>query len=349
MDIDLVVPWVDGSDIEHIKLKHKYELLFENKLSNDVNGICRFKDSGELKYLFRSIEQNAKFIRYVFLVTNGQIPKWLDVKHPKIKIITHDQIMPKTALPTFSSNAIEACIVNIPGLSDSFLYANDDCFIAKPVNENFFFTKKGYPISRLRHIFSTKLNKYSDTYSRIILFTVGLFYKKFHKKLNLIEHHNIDAFYKPDVLECINLFKEYFDRTINCKFRDKRNVSKHIWSLYSFYVGHSKIKGYYFIRIILFIIPIFKRIKRLFKKQKLINTKNKNNIQSEKYSVFTRMVEFCYRLIQKSTSFANSSQYNIKGVKLFCCNDTERSNDEDRKRCIEFLNKLFSNKSSFEK
>ena len=83
------------------------------------------------------------------MVTNGQIPKWLNINNPKIKLVTHSQIMPQNALPTFSSPAIEACIVNIPNLSDRFLYSNDDMYIVKTVSEKTFFNKNGYPIVRL--------------------------------------------------------------------------------------------------------------------------------------------------------------------------------------------------------
>ncbi|WP_413854026.1 Stealth CR1 domain-containing protein [Candidatus Ruminimicrobium bovinum] len=342
MNIDLVVPWVDGSDIEHIKTKNRYKQLLEKKVNDEVIGLARFKDNGELKYLLRSIEKNAKFIRYVFLVTNGQIPKWLNINHPKIKIVTHSQIMPKEALPTFNSSAIETCIANIPDLSDNFLYANDDFIIAKPINEKFFFTKEGYPISRLLPVFHIRQK---GVYVKKINFTLNIFYKKFHKNFNLTEHHNIDAFYKPDVLSCINEFKEDFDRTCNSRFRAENNISKHIWSLYSFYIGHSKIKGYYISKILIYLVSIINGIKSLFSN---VNQYMYNGNNTSKKSTFLKIKKQIYRFILNSTSFSNYEDYNIKYISLFCINDNEFSNDADRKRSMDFLNKLFPNKSSFE-
>lgn len=349
-EIDLVVPWVDGSDIEHIQLKNKYKLLEKKQINEEADNIGRFKDNGELKYLFRSIEQNAKFIRNIFLVTNGQIPRWLNVSHPKIKIIKHSQIIPGDALPTFNSYSIEACIANIPGLSEHFLYANDDTFIAKPISRDFFFDKKGYPIVRLKAIFHTEQDNL-NLYGKNIVFTLNLFYKKFNKKFSLTEHHNIDAFYKPDVLACIKEFKEDFDREIYCKFRELNNVSKVIWSLYSYYIGHSTIKGHWFSIIILYFFNILQKIKKLFvHKNKRYKRNVKNNfIKKGRISAFVKNVnDLIYRQILESAFISNANKYNIKNVKLFCINDTEYSTDENRKKSIEFLDKIFPKKSSFE-
>ena len=352
-EVDFVVTWVDGNDIEHIKLRNKYKLLEGIQINEESNNICRFKDNGELKYLFRSIEQNAKFIRYIFFVTNGQIPKWLNVKHPKIKIITHEQIMPKDALPTFNSNAIEACIANISGLSDRFLYANDDCFIAKPISKEFFFNKKGYPIVRLKPMFNTEHLDDLNLYGRQMVFTLNLFNKKFNKKFYLTEHHNIDAFYKPDIINCLKEFKDDFDKTVQCKFRKDKTVSKFIWSLYSFYIGHSTIKGYFLLNGIILFMNLLKKIKSfIFHKTKIHKIAQKKNLIEEKklISFMKNINDLIYRKILKSTMImiSNTKKYDIKNVNLFCMNDTDLATDEDRIKSINFLGKIFPKKSSFE-
>lgn len=106
----------------------------------------RFQDNQELKYSLRSLEKYAPWVRNVFLVTNGQVPNWLNLSHPKIKIITHNQIFEnKSHLPTFSSPAIETHLHRIPGLSKRFLYFNDDVLLGKPIWPDDFFThSKGF-------------------------------------------------------------------------------------------------------------------------------------------------------------------------------------------------------------
>jgi UDP-N-acetylglucosamine-lysosomal-enzyme len=108
----------------------------------------RFFDNDELKYSMKSIEKHAPWIRNVYLVTNGQVPNWLNLSHPKIKLITHEQIfLNKSHLPTFSSPAIESHLHRIKGLSKRFLYFNDDVLLTKTIWPDDFFTKsRGFKI-----------------------------------------------------------------------------------------------------------------------------------------------------------------------------------------------------------
>lgn len=49
----------------------------------------RFEDNEELRYSLRSIERHAPWVRNVFIVTNGQIPSWLNLDNPRVTIVTH--------------------------------------------------------------------------------------------------------------------------------------------------------------------------------------------------------------------------------------------------------------------
>lgn len=101
----------------------------------------RFNDKNELKYSLRSVEMYAPWIRNVFVVTNGQVPGWLNLSHPRIRLVKHEDIFEnKSHLPTFNSAAIEVNLHHIKGLSNKFLYFNDDIFLAQPVKlDDFFF------------------------------------------------------------------------------------------------------------------------------------------------------------------------------------------------------------------
>jgi hypothetical protein len=79
--------------------------------------------------------------RKVYLLTNGQVPYWLDTSHPRLVLVTHADIFAnKSHLPTFSSPAIEANLHRIPGLSSNFLYLNDDTMFGAPVWPSDFIT-----------------------------------------------------------------------------------------------------------------------------------------------------------------------------------------------------------------
>ena len=101
----------------------------------------RFFDNDELKYSMRSLEKYAPWIRNVYLVTNGQVPSWLNLTHPKVKLVTHaDIFLNKSHLPTFSSPAIESHLHRIKGLSKRFIYFNDDVLLGKKIYPDEFFT-----------------------------------------------------------------------------------------------------------------------------------------------------------------------------------------------------------------
>ena len=137
--IDLVYLWVNGNDEEWKKKKdfwaEKLGLINDKEINND----CRFIDNEELKFSLRSAEMYAPWINKIFIVTDNQIPEWLDTSNPKIKIVDHKNIMPKEVLPIFCSFAIEMFIDKIPDLSEHFLYANDDMFFTAPVKKSYFF------------------------------------------------------------------------------------------------------------------------------------------------------------------------------------------------------------------
>jgi UDP-N-acetylglucosamine-lysosomal-enzyme len=108
----------------------------------------RFHDNDELKYSLRSLEQHAPWFRRVYIVTNGQVPDWLNISHPKIRMVNHrDMFANKSHLPTFSSPAIEANLHRIEGLSKRFVYFNDDLLLGKRVwPEDFYTRSNGYKV-----------------------------------------------------------------------------------------------------------------------------------------------------------------------------------------------------------
>ena len=98
-----------------------------------------------MKYAFRSLEMYAPWINHVYLVTNGQAPpSWLNLSNKDISIVHHDQFYRNLShLPVFNSNAIEANIHLIPGLSEKFIYLNDDFALTSQVCPSDFLTKEG--------------------------------------------------------------------------------------------------------------------------------------------------------------------------------------------------------------
>ncbi len=137
-NIDFVVLWVDDTDKEWLKRKAFYSHNEYN--DNDM----RFRDWGFLPYWFRAVEKYAPWVRKIHFVTEGHLPAWLNTDHPKINIVKHSDFMPADVLPTFNSSAIEIYINRIPGLSEKFVFFNDDMYLNCEVGPDYFF-EKGLP------------------------------------------------------------------------------------------------------------------------------------------------------------------------------------------------------------
>ncbi|NUR85504.1 MAG: hypothetical protein HOY71_15595, partial [Nonomuraea sp.] len=83
-------------------------------------------------------------IRHVWIVTDQQVPPWLDLSSPLVTVVDHREIFADAdALPTFNSHAIESRLHHIPGLSEHFLYFNDDFFLGRVTTPGQFFHANG--------------------------------------------------------------------------------------------------------------------------------------------------------------------------------------------------------------
>ncbi len=148
--IDVVYTWVNGSDPAFAESRRKIleSLNHEGSIPHDSNSAWRYADNDELRYSLRSLEKFAPWVRNVYVVTNGQVPHWLNLQNPRVRVVTHDEIFPdKSHLPTFSSPAIEVHLHRIPGLSKRFLYFNDDVILGKRIHLDDFYTiSRGYKV-----------------------------------------------------------------------------------------------------------------------------------------------------------------------------------------------------------
>jgi hypothetical protein len=144
--VDVVYTWVDGSDPEW--QARKARALGDNGWLAGVNvqaaNSSRFQSRDELRYSLRSLHCFAPWVRRIFIVTDDQVPAWLDTEHGRVTVVSHREVFGDTGrLPTFNSQAIESRLHRIPGLSEHFLYLNDDVFFGHPVTPDLFFTPGG--------------------------------------------------------------------------------------------------------------------------------------------------------------------------------------------------------------
>lgn len=258
--IDIVIPWVDDSDI--VWQKDMYR--FVQKKMHQQNKL--YRDWGTLLYVLRGIEKFMPWINKVYLLTYGHIPDWIDINCKKLKIVRHEDFYrDKSCLPIFNSASIEMNISNIKNLSEKFIYFNDDTIVLKQTEISRFFIedrpvdflvqgipRKGYLYRKFRsndvHIdivlnvlncINSKFSKQELIKNRSNVFynsKYGLFNTIKNKVSNLFSkyiwlelYHFPQPFCKRTLIEADCLFKEEMKITSKSRFRERNNLNQYLY------------------------------------------------------------------------------------------------------------------------
>lgn len=224
-DVDLVYLWCDGSDQKW--QKKRLAVLKKTNPNWTLNGQnkCRFIDNDELKYSLASVQMYAPWIRNIYIVTDGQKPKWLDTSNKKIKIIDHKEIIAEEYLPTFNSNVIDSAIHHIKGLSEYFLFSNDDTFFYQPVTKDFFFSADGKPYARL-HKMPSIFKVVESPYLQTLVYMSKIYQKKGGNTCLLNPHHNIDAYTKTMLQHTEKTFEKEYKKWRKNRFRTNHDFQR---------------------------------------------------------------------------------------------------------------------------
>lgn len=143
-DVDIVYTWVDDEDPDWRAAKDEWARRLGLAVHPRAYDAERFRNRDELRYSLRSIEQFAPWVRKIFIVTADQCPAWLNLDHPKVELVSHRDIFADERwLPTFNSSAIETQLHHIRGLSEHFIYFNDDVFLGNLTDKGDFFLSNG--------------------------------------------------------------------------------------------------------------------------------------------------------------------------------------------------------------
>lgn len=224
MEVDLVYTWVNGADEDYLKICQKY-----SEKPIDLNPE-RYRDTYQmLRYSLRSVEKYLDWYRNIYIVTaRPQRPNWLVIPHPRIKIVHHDEIIDPEYLPTFNPNCIESYLHKIPGLSEHFIYINDDFLFGRDTKIDDFFQNG-------RHtIFNT-------------FFGENLSWRIYDGKndivgLGLIEHTPL--FIKKNFWEeMVGLFPEKMQQTRNHKFRKPEDLMTYKLYRYHMLKNHRQVSN----------------------------------------------------------------------------------------------------------
>jgi hypothetical protein len=243
--VDVVYTWVDGSDPawrsrRDAALRESAGAPLHDLAANDSRFACR----DELRYSLRSLEMYAPWVRRVFLVTDDQVPAWLDLDHPRLSVVNHaDLFGSRGRLPTFNSHAIESQLHHLDGLAENYLYLNDDFFFGRPVEPSLFMLGNG-----LAKIFFSSVKVIPGPLSASDLPITSaaknnreLLTEKFGRTTLHRFQHAPYSLRRSVMFELEDLFAEQFDATASAPFRSPSDlsVSASLGLAYSYLVGKS--------------------------------------------------------------------------------------------------------------
>lgn len=142
-DIDLVIPMVFPSDPSW---QAHYARFYGNKKAamSDV----RWRSWGIEELSIRCAIKYMPWLRRIHILLSGesQVQRWMETMavhrqgtQPMFSVIFHREFIPNELLPCFNVNTIEMHLHRIPGLSEHFIYSNDDLIPLSPLAPEDFF------------------------------------------------------------------------------------------------------------------------------------------------------------------------------------------------------------------
>lgn len=263
--IDFVVTWVNGQDPIWLEKYNKYS----KQDTLDVKD-ARYRDFYIFRYWFRAVQKYAPWVNHVYLVTDQQVPSWLNTNSHKITVVDHSEIIPKEYRPVFNSNAIELNLFRIPNLSEHFVYFNDDMFLNKPVQPTDFFSLKGLPkdtagLNAIQprfdfdyiHVNNMKIINENFDKKKVMrkqffkfinplnceinIYTILLFFwPRFTRFFDL---HYPYSFKKSNMRQVILDNQDAYEKTMNDRFRDTNDISIWLVRYYALVQGEFSVRS----------------------------------------------------------------------------------------------------------
>lgn len=332
--IDFVITYVDGSDSYWVKKKRSYDP--DVHIEDDRS--IRYRSWENLVYWFRGVEKYCPWVRKVYLITDHQVPDWINQECEKLYLLNHEDFIPREYLPLFNSRAIEFNFNKIEGLSENIVYFNDDVFITNYMEPGDFFVDNlpcDYAIeapitetdSNFAHVLLNNMLAVNQIYDRRVtrkriirkllspvdmrgmLINFAYNFLNYRRFFGFENRHTALSFKKSSFEDAWNLFYEEIDSTCRHRFRNKRDVN-------------------------LYLIQVLQYMKGIY---------SPSNIR--KKSHFFALNDGQNSNIEEAAKAIRSSQY-----KMVCLNENNVSDFENAKTIInDAFDSILSDKSSFEK
>lgn len=226
--MDIVITYVNGLDPE-------WQTDYANCIGEKAL-TKRYRDWGTLPFLMRGIEECMPFIENVFLVVSreSQVPEWID--RSAVSVVLHKDFIPAQFLPTFNSTSIEMFMHRIEGLSEEFIYFNDDFFPMLPSKPTDFFRDGRVAVSMKHHLCTfgnlfRRQTKHSDRIARNVAGKKAMF-------CYVRPQHTCAPMLRSLCAELYEKCSEEILASITPK-RDQRNCNQYVFTDYAYFSGHA--------------------------------------------------------------------------------------------------------------
>lgn len=232
--VNIVFSWVDGSSTQF--QKQRAARLEAHVVGEGDDGAARYRQLDELRYALRSVHMYAPWIRHIFIATDSPAPSWLG-EHPAVTIVRSEEFFADSSvLPTHNSHAVEAQLHRIPGLSEYFLYSNDDMFFGRSVEPEMFFTPAGHTrfVESEVRIGIGAPQPHRSGHDNALRVNRALLHERFGRTIVRDLSHCATPLRRSILFELEKEFPDDFSRTAAASFRSMSDISV-TNSLYHYY------------------------------------------------------------------------------------------------------------------
>jgi hypothetical protein len=240
--IDIVVTYLNERDEKWQQdfnyWKNKEVQEGKANLSNrQAFGVERTREWDAFKYWFRGVEKNCPWVNKVFLIVQNEnhIPKWIDKSNHKLRIVYHEEYIPKELLPTFNAMTIGLYISNIKDLSENYIMCDDDYYFLNKINKDRFF-RDNIPVhqdNRVRFMYymGDVLSSTSSVFYQILNNDLDFEQRFMNKKVKYGIYHLPEARRKSFEQDILNKYNdEILKHQITSKFRNRTNLCSYMYS-----------------------------------------------------------------------------------------------------------------------
>lgn len=231
-DIDLVIPIVFPQDPEWLR-------AYSIRSGKDAEGDVRFRSWGTEKLLLQCVCRNMPWLRRIFILLAGESQaRYLQdclPAGPEIVFVYHREFIPRHLLPTFNVCTIEMFLHRIPGLSEHFIYSNDDFFPLSPLNPSDFF-RDGYPCQKMNESPYPDKPKIFHEFVMNGLNMVAADFGKHYTKTWLLNGHSMQPMLRSTVEKVCTRHADRIARSFTFD-RSVANFNQYIFPFYQHFTG----------------------------------------------------------------------------------------------------------------